>query len=347
VELRLREFQLGQSQHRPTGALDQVLLHPTLHAPATHQLTVPYDEIPHPPTPDPISRFPEIENWRKEPMEPSMPIGAPTPSPISQLGRPIAPMLQQTMLTPPIQQKENIIPTANSLVNSLAIPRASKAMTFMTTQPGGTVQERQRAMKAAERRVSAQLQRKSTTSGAGRNALVAMSATIAAQNKVVGDVQRSATKRKDNSNKQHQPSMRKKKKGSALVATTKQPIKATIPNCDYGCRHGGLVALMQMATSNTKYCLEVGNFFYQKSCLDCNKPIDNLFAQSKNKAVFYYCPVDYNVAELDDDNATFAAQPCKCILCIPCYFGRDTKKKAESGTATRTSSRGRVRRKPA
>jgi hypothetical protein len=102
--------------------------------------------------------------------------------------------------------------------------------------------------------------------------------------------------------------------------------------CRYGCCHGSLLDLVQMASRNTKHALKTGNFFYGKTCADCTMPIAELFATSKNKALFYYCTVDFNVAELDNDaTVSCAPKPCDCILCITCYFARDTRKQASNG----------------
>jgi hypothetical protein len=93
-----------------------------------------------------------------------------------------------------------------------------------------------------------------------------MLASIAAQHKVHWNVKKSATKCKSDHKKYIQQFKGKKTKVSTL-GTKQLPASANqtsaVPKCDYGCMHGGLVVLIQMVTSNTKYCLEVGNFFYQ------------------------------------------------------------------------------------
>ena len=99
--------------------------------------------------------------------------------------------------------------------------------------------------------------------------------------------------------------------------------------------------LLQMQPRNTRYSLEPGNYFDQKLCLDCKKPIHDLFQQSKKKAMFYYCPDDWNAAKLEDTDTNLAAQPCDCILCLTCYFGRETKKSEQVGTNQRSSGRDR------
>jgi hypothetical protein len=96
-----------------------------------------------------------------------------------------------------------------------------------------------------------------------------------------------------------------------------------------------------MMPYDTKFCLGKGNYFDDKNCIDCHKAITALFHVSNNKAIFYYCPIDYNIDNLQEDNAAVAAAACACILCIDCYFGREEKKTAASGKATRSSGRGR------
>jgi hypothetical protein len=109
--------------------------------------------------------------------------------------------------------------------------------------------------------------------------------------------------------------------------------------CKYGCTHGGLVEMLQMPIYATKHCLQKGNYLHKKKCFDCKQSIEAIFEKSKNKAVFYYCQADYNVAELDDDNKAEAQEPCACILCLTCYFKRETTKNATTGKTTRSSGR--------
>ena len=101
------------------------------------------------------------------------------------------------------------------------------------------------------------------------------------------------------------------------------------------------MGLKQMMPYDTKYCLEKGNYFYGKQCFDCKVSIASVFRNSKNKALVYYCQVDYNVAELCDDDQTKEEQPCGCILCLTCYYKREAMKNLGQGKTTRSSGRGR------
>jgi hypothetical protein len=231
-------------------------------------------------------------------------------------------------------------------VTATIAPLPSQAMTFMQGRPEGPQQCAEQATRSQERQLSTQLQAKGTTSIASQSALAAIS-TIAGvhniENQPVVNVPR--TKRKANASKtkntrqkisDSQPTSRPLVAHVSIVRT--QPSMS--PMCTFGCCHSGLLDLIQMASKNTKYGLKEGNFFHGKQCADCNHPIAELFATSKNKALFYYCPVDYNLAELDDDSKeTSGLKPCNCILCITCYFKRETKKQIAKGPAMRSSRR--------
>jgi hypothetical protein len=205
-------------------------------------------------------------------------------------------------------------------------------------------------MKAMERQVTAQVQKKCTALAKGCDALVAVSAAMAEHNKEnVRVMAKRTSKRKALAPKQQSQSNRKKPKHDVSVGwptlhihtIPETPTKKTLPMCNYGCSHGGLVELKQMMPHETKYYLEKGNYFHCKSCKDCSVSIEQLFKKSKEKGLLYYCTDDFRRAELDEENAEFATTPCACILCIPCYFSRDTKKNEAAGTATRSSGRGR------
>ena len=97
-----------------------------------------------------------------------------------------------------------------------------------------------------------------------------------------------------------------------------------------------------MMPYDTKFCLEKGNYFYGKQCADCRADIGEVFCKSKNKALLYYCPVDYNVLELCDDNQAKEAAPCECIVCQTCYYGRETEKNLAAGKSTWSLGRKRT-----
>jgi hypothetical protein len=100
----------------------------------------------------------------------------------------------------------------------------------------------------------------------------------------------------------------------------RNPVAPAMTTCKYGYSHGGLLELLQLTTNGTKHYLTSGKYMHQKCCTDCNTLIDTLFAESKSRALFYYCQVDYNVSELAYDNREMTAVACSCILCITCYF---------------------------
>jgi hypothetical protein len=260
----------------------------------------------------------------------------PSAKTMKQSSVPVVTYPKQTNIIPPTEQAWKEKERMN------LIPTPSRAMGFMTTRPGGPIQEQNRNMKAKERQVLAHVQTKSTSSTTGRKALVELTATMTRNSTDNTKVVSGATKRKaPHSTKPKQTKQRNEVKTSGNDKA-QGDIREKRPTCMYGCQHVGWVELLQMTPNNTKYSLGKGNFFYGKQCTDCKIPIASLFEASKNKALFYYCPVDYNLSELDDENNEFAAKSCACILCIPCYFERDTNQTA--ATTTRKSGRARIRK---
>jgi hypothetical protein len=200
-------------------------------------------------------------------------------------------------------------------------------------------------MKVLERSVTTKRQKQGTTSTIGREVLNLIGQTTAQNNK---ENTLPKTKRKD---KTAPPAHKKQKKQSkarrdssvsAVAPVPPMVDKPQKPTCNYGCVHGGLVALLQMAPYDTKYGLKQGNYMHGKNCRDCEKGIGDLFESSKNKALFYYCVEDYKVAELEDANSSIASKACSCILCITCYYKREAKKNETRGGARRSSGRGKV-----
>jgi hypothetical protein len=236
--------------------------------------------------------------------------------------------------------------TVDGRNNEAPKPRQpSTARTFMQTRPGGPLQAMQHEMKVLERSVTTKRQKQGPTSTVGREVLDLISQTTANNNK---ENTRPKTKRNKKPAPPAPKTQRKKKKAKldsavsvvdpepAVLATPKQP------TCTYGCVHGGLVALLQMAPYDTKYGLKQGNYMHGKNCVDCDKAIGELFDLSNSKALFYYCVEDYKVAELEDANTDIASKACGCILCITCYYKREAKKNSTRGGARRSSGRGKV-----
>jgi hypothetical protein len=240
---------------------------------------------------------------------------------------------------------EQIPPT----VQPAEAARPSPALAFMQGRPAGPVQTTHDRMKALERRVTTQVQKKSTTAPEGRQALQSIAVQAGESNNKENETATKTKQKQKGSRKS--PVVKKKAKKTPTTKSNKTPppaktiTHATVVNnepvCGYGCRHGGLVGLKQMAQYDTKYCLEKGNYFDSKCCVDCKTSIAEVFAASKNRALLYYCPLDYNIHNLQEDNSAVADTPCACILCIACYFRREEKKQAASGKVTRSSGRGR------
>jgi hypothetical protein len=245
-----------------------------------------------------------------------------------------------------IQRALDRVPTMiRRPVTEPQMKEVAKAAAFMQTKPGGGKETVQREMQNTERRVSSQLQKKSTTSVTGQVALASVSTASAARNKTSIPVC-TPENPKRKAPIATKPKQRKKKTSAIIPAVTPAAPIATIPKCRYGCSHGGLIEMLQMTPMDTKHYLAPGNYLHGKACLDCNKNLGDMFVAAKNKSRFllYYCQVDYNAFELHDDNADLKTTPCACVLCVPCYFGRETKKDETSGAANRSSGRGRATR---
>jgi hypothetical protein len=125
--------------------------------------------------------------------------------------------------------------------------------------------------------------------------------------------------------------------GAAINNKTKTPVTG----CKYGCKHGGLLELVQMIPKWTKHPLKEGEYLHKKECKDCKKSVREMFERSKGKGIFYYCHMDNKVADLSFDDREMETTACACILCLPCDYKRDEKKKMASGKTTRSSRRGR------
>jgi hypothetical protein len=223
---------------------------------------------------------------------------------------------------------------------------------FMDARPGGPQQTQQQNMRNIERHVSAQLKKKATTSTDGQQALIIIADKLAKtntkktpsvssthKNGKSADTPRDTTKRRQSQKKDKNPRPTQKVKTANPLT---KPVPATVQACKYGCAHGGLVEMKQMQPYDTKHYLGNGKYLHNKKCKDCNESIAALFNTSKRKAIFYYCQVDYNVEELTDESKTKAESPCASILCVGCYFQRDTNKSTTEGKPRRTSNRGRV-----
>jgi hypothetical protein len=264
-----------------------------------------------------------------------------------------------TSVTP--QMTSRIFATTKSSTKpptSSGIPGPSPAVMFMQSRPEGPQQQTVNARRSQERQVSTQLQAKATTSSAGQDALKAISTLTTALNEekqppVVtpphARKKAKPTKAKTTVTKAKPTKTKNTKRKTGNKPTTTVPIvtqvdagrqqSASLPTCLFGCGHGGLLDLLQMSRTDIKYSVKAGNYLHGKKCQDCKQQIADLFAISNNKAQFYYCQLDYNVAELDNDTAVASPKPCNCILCLTCYFKRDQKKAAAQGTTVRSSRR--------
>jgi hypothetical protein len=252
-----------------------------------------------------------------------------------------------TPTTPPKpKQDKNNLHYQNFSANKSVCKVHSQAKAFVQTRPEGPLQETDRDMKALTRTVASTVAKKCQTSIEGRDALAEVGSMTANNNKEnVSSVERADTGKRKKSTKLAQTSQKRKAttKKNPIVSETPVDNERSLldlpPACKYGCQHAGIIALIQMMPEMTRHYLKESNFFHQKECVDCKQRIDLLFARSKNNAIFYYCQVDFNVSNLDDDKTAIAAQSCDCIMCLSCYFKRTEKRDNETGTATRASRR--------
>lgn len=334
VALKLYAFQMRQSNQSQQRMLPIVI------SPTT-------------PLVEPVHDDASYDAWDLEPLTWDIPT---PPSPLMVLTTAaqtmprldVSPPFASLVTTPnppsPLQKILNTMPASTKTNEMPQVVQAnSRALGFMKNRPGGPVQEQIRKMQVVERQVAVRVQKKCTASSTGRNALVAVAVTMNSNNKKNKMVVANRPKRKSSNTIRQISTTKQRVKPYHGKATT--VLNPTEPSCRYGCKHIGWVELLQMTTNDTKHYLGEGNFFDRKSCTDCNISIASLFETSKQKALFYYCPVDFNVSELDDDNSKFAANSCACILCIPCYFGRETKMNATA--TTRKSGRGRKQQQTA
>ena len=234
----------------------------------------------------------------------------------------------------------------NLTVEPIMVVSPTEAATFMNARPGGPLQENSQRMVAVERRAGSKLRKKASTSKEGSRALVEISTNLAQQNKAQAPMKSTPIKKgkasSETSNKRTKGPKRKattgqKAKGAAPTATN---VQTTVLSCKYGCAHGGLVTMQQMQPYDTRHYLGEGKYLHKKKCKDCKKQIAALFEHSKRKSVFYYCQTDYRMSELTDDNFAKAEPPCATVLCVECYFARETKKNTSAGKTRRSSTRG-------
>ena len=235
-------------------------------------------------------------------------------------------------------QRNNIQPTQLKVPHPIVPSPTSKVKTFMQSRPGGQLEKRNGEMRGLERRMSSQIQKKGSTSTQGRKALEEVTKIVAYNNKDNEATDTTGNKRKDRGERAILITpIKKPRKRGQKKATKKKSVKSDhaingkkvmpVIKCKYGCRHGGLLELVQMIPMYTKYHLERGNYFDDKQCKDCNESIGDLFGKSKGKAIFYYCHIDNKVADFSDDEQEMETTACACTLCLMCYYNRDKKKK--------------------
>jgi hypothetical protein len=338
VELQLYNFQLAQSKHRIAAPMvaNKPAQSPTRITPPVTEQHTPSATITAPNYGVPVDAWEDlnfITGSNDNPLEDCPPI-------------------RNTLVASRVVNTPDHI---GPLLTTMQLPEmavTTPAATFMQERPAGPVQTTTQQMKALERRVTAQLQKKGPTATEGRQVLVGVSSKARQDNKenepITGPkrtskVTRTATMGTQSSRRAKRPKVSASKPGKYKPPAT-QTVTAPVVDhllCTYGCAHGGLVGLKQMMPYDTKFYLEKGNYLDSKCCIDCTTSIATVFQASKNKALLYYCPIDYNVDNLQDDNTAVADAPCSCILCITCYFAREEKKTAASGKATRSSGRGR------
>jgi hypothetical protein len=67
--------------------------------------------------------------------------------------------------------------------------------------------------------------------------------------------------------------------GTAINNKTKTPVAG----CKYGCKHSGLLELVQIVHKRTKHSLKEGECLHKKECKDCKKSVREMFERSKGK----------------------------------------------------------------
>jgi hypothetical protein len=344
VEIKLSAFQLTQAQatasratqvHVQTSSAIQPRFgaHPT----TTNQPVMPPWVLP----PQPTTTSESVALMAVDtPVMATMPLGVQHGN--SPLRTP-SPPPDGTLMSPMIGQSDDHPGLGNiTPVPAPVVPWVSVARAFMNARPGGPVTTLDHDLQTVARRVSAHVQKKCTTSQESRIAMASLSPTTADRNRISAPTaapRRGCTKTKTTHQKHPTKTKRpskptKPKRPSKNPQTTRLPVapEQSKPSCSYGCEHIGLVELAQMTPNYTRRYLDDDGYFGGKSCLDCHHSIAELFATSKQKAVFYYCQHDYNVFQLHDDSDDLAEKPCDCILCIACYFVRDEKKNTATGS---------------
>jgi hypothetical protein len=165
-----------------------------------------------------------------------------------------------------VPQPKNKKPTPKKAGQATWPTPPSKAEMFMQSRPGGKLETKDNEMKGAERRVSAQLQKKGTTPAEGRKALDGITTIAANETKEneVADPASTATKRKKpgehvvlkTPTKKKAKGVKKKAAGKPKTGTSGAAInnktKTPVAGCKYGCKHGGLLELVQMIPKWTK-----------------------------------------------------------------------------------------------
>jgi hypothetical protein len=202
----------------------------------------------------------------------------------------------------------------------------SKADIFMQPRPGGELETKGNEMKGVERKVSAQLQKKGTTLAEGRKTLNGITTIMANKNKEneVADPASTATNKKSGEHavlktptKKKAKGVKKKAAGKPKTGTSGAAInnktKTPVAGCKYGCKHRGLLELVQMIPKWTKHHMKEGEYLHKKECKDCKKSVWEMFERSRGKGIFYYCHIDNNVAGWSSDDPEMDAS---CVYCV-------------------------------
>jgi hypothetical protein len=84
--------------------------------------------------------------------------------------------------------------------------------------------------------------------------------------------------------------------GTAINNKTKTPVAG----CKYGCKHRGLLELVQM----------IPKYLHRKECKECRKSVWEMFERSRGKGIFYYCHMDNKVANLSFDDPELETTAC-------------------------------------
>jgi hypothetical protein len=116
--------------------------------------------------------------------------------------------------------------------------------------------------------------------------------------------------------------------------------KTTKIHDPFGCKHVGLLSLIEMNRIQTKFYVQPGRFLDGTCCSDCRVGVDQLLPRPSGDVVLYHCNNDLKAFDLaaGKDKDYLA---CGTKVCVGCYAQRLEKLEGVDGDATRRSCRRR------